>query len=605
MLNMANTEAAPPAVEVHKWDLRPMYATTKEWQQDAARLEQAQKDGWFAAPTNLDTAISAEALAELLDKHFTIDRELTRLGVYAHLWSDENLGHAPSKEAYDRAARIIRRYNEHMSWLRPYLAKMDNGSWQQLRQSEALTPYSQWLTHIDRLRAHTLSEEGERLMAMASAPLQTASKTFRSLSNVDMQLLPVADSHGEMHPMSQGLWGVYSRSEDRTLRKNAFDELHGSFAKYQHTLADLLIGQVELQWFHARARGFQSVLDASLSPDAIPLEVYHQLIAAVRSHLPTLHRYMDLRSKVMGLDQLEPYDLYVPLVESPITNVEYDNAVSWVIESVAPLGDDYQQAVRKGLMEEGWVHVYEQPGKRSGAYSSGFYDSHPYILLNYRNTVNDAFTLAHEMGHSMHSKHANASNPYWHADYPIFVAEVASTFNEQLLNDHLRKIMPDKQAQAYLLEQQIESVRLTVVRQTMFAEFELWLNEAVEQGAPLSAERLSEKYAQLVRDYYGPRMSDNALIAYEWSRIPHFYSAYYVYQYATGLASAQWLHDMVVNGGEEERQRYRDFLRTGGSKDPVVQLEHAGVPLRSGKAVEATMQNMARWLSELEQYLGQ
>lgn len=605
MLNTVNTVATPAAMEGYKWDLSAMYSSVDEWHAHAAALEQSKEHRWVAPPANMGDPLSPEALAELLNKHFTVEQDLGRLYTYAHLWSDENLGHAPAKEAHDRAVRILLRYEEHMSWLRPYLSKIDNMRWKELMHAPSLAPFSQILISVDRLRPHTLSEQEERLMAMASAPLQTASKAFRSLSNVDMQLQPVADSQGVMHEMSQGLWGVYRESADRTLRKNAFEELYGKFGYYKHTLADLLTGQVEREWFDARARGFESVLDSALSPKAIPQEVYHQLIAAVRSHLPTLHRYMDLRRRVMGLEQLEPYDLYTPLVEVPIQNVEYDTAVDWVIDSVAPLGESYQAAVRKGLRQEGWVHVFEQPGKRSGAYSSGSYDSHPYILMNYRNTVNDAFTLAHEMGHSMHSKHANAANPYWDARYPIFVAEVASTFNEQLLNDHLRKIMPEAPAQAFLLEQQIEAIRRTVIRQTMFAEFELWLNQSVEQGAPLSADRISAKYGELVRDYYGPNISDNALIAYEWALIPHFYSTYYVYQYATGLASAQWLHDMVVRGGDQERERYLNFLRAGGSKDPVEQLEDAGVPLRSGAAVEATMQNMARWVAELELFLDQ
>jgi oligoendopeptidase F len=469
--------------------------------------------------------------------------------------------------------------------------------------SDVLTEYEFYLDKIVRMKKHTLSAPEEELLAMAGKALETASQAFSSFNNADLKFPPVLDGKGNSRELTHGKYLLYLRDKDRTLREGAFKNLHRTFSAYENTLCELLSGQIHRHLLEMRARKYSSCVEAALFPNQIDIQVYSALIQAVRAHLPALHRYMHFRKEAMGLDKLHLYDLHVPLVRQVEMGMSYEEATKVIIESVAILGEDYQRALNQGLTQDRWVDRYENARKRSGAYSSGCYDSMPYILMNYHGTFNDMMTLAHEAGHSMHSLLSRRSQPYHYSQYSIFVAEVASTFHEELLLRHLLSQAKSKEQKAFLINQKLDDMRSTLIRQTMFAEFELKMHQWAEQGIPMTPALIKAEYRKLNQEYFGPdvRIDDEADI--EWARIPHFYYNFYVYQYATGISAAHALVDKVVNGGEAARDAYLEFLSSGSSKYPIDALKLAGVDMRTPDPVEAAMRHFNELVTELGELL--
>jgi oligoendopeptidase F len=542
-----------------RWNVEALYPTASEWEEAFQKitLPHAQLDSFKGTFVK-----GAETLRLFLDLFFECDRAISRLYTYAYLRHDENLTDDANKKNFERILKLCFDFRQEFSWVEPEILALPDQKLKDYLHSEELKPYCVYLKKIVRLKSHTLSEKEEELMALCATPLGTSGKAFSAFNNADLKFGKVTDSKGEELPLSHGTYSLYLRSFDRTLRKAAFQATHRQYLHFENTLTELLNGHVQRHLFEAKARGYSSCLEAALFPYNIDVSVYHSLIATVRKNLPVLHRYVHLRKKVLNLSELHLFDFYVPLVKEVEFSMSYEEAANVVIDSVGALGKEYQQDLRKGFLEERWVDRYENTGKRSGAYSGGCYDSYPYILMNFNGSINDVRTLAHEAGHSMHSLLSKRHQPYVYADYPIFVAEVASTFNEELL---------------------------TLFRQTMFAEFELFIHECAEKGIPITPTLLKEQYRKLNADYFGPEVVIDEEIEVEPLRIPHFYSNFYVYQYATGICAALALAQGVKKKGEEARKKYLAFLASGSTLDSLDLLQLAGVDMRSSEPIQQAL----------------
>jgi oligoendopeptidase F len=586
-----------------KWNVEALYPDPKSWAEEYDALKGVEiAPRWPELSSFKGQLHEPSAIASLFGLYFEIDRRLTKLYTYAHLRMDEDLGNDFFKRDYGLISSLFHDFQHECSWIEPELLKMKEEEFKRLSAHAELSPYRFFLEKIARMRPHTLSSELEELMALSGKALDASSRAFGALNNADLAFEPALDSKGASHPLTNGSYLSYMRSPDRTLRKSAFQNLHRSFRSHANTICELLQGQVQGHLYHAKAKKFQNCLEAALFPHHIDPAVYENLIASIRKGQPVMHRYMALRKKLLGVSELHYYDLSAPIVEDVQISMGYKEAAATVIESVAMLGSDYQNAVRGGLTQERWVDVYETPRKRSGAYSSGCYDSMPYILLNYQGTLNDVLTLAHETGHSMHSLLSRRSQPYIYSQYPIFVAEVASTFNEQLLLKELKSKVQSKKELAYLINYEIEGIRATIFRQTLFAEFEWQIHKWAEEGTPLTPALLEEYYIQLNRDYYGPELVVDEELKVEWARIPHFYYNFYVYQYATGLSAALALFEKAQHSAEA-RKHYLEFLSSGGSRYPLDLLVRAGVDMRSSAPVDAAILRFSKLLDELEKCL--
>ena len=437
-------------------------------------------------------------------------------------------------------------------------------------------------------------------MALAQKALQTSPKAFSALNDADFKFPPAVDSKGQSHPLTHAQYQVLVRNADRTLRENTFKTYHGIFHNFENTLAELVDGAVQKNVFNAKGRHFASSLDAALFPKNIDTNVYHALIQAVHEEIDALHAYYEVRSEILKLKPLHLYDMMVPLTPDLDIKMPYTQAEDVIVEALAPLGSDYQKALRKGFKEDKWVDRYENKNKRSGAYSSGSYDTQPYILMNYKDILRDVFTLAHEAGHSMHSFYSHKNQPYQYGDYPIFLAEVASTFNEELLTRHLIKTAQNKDEKIFLINQKLEDIRGTLFRQTMFAEFELKIHTLAEQNIPLTPQLLKEEYFKLNQFYFGNKVHVDQEIEIEWARIPHFYYNFYVFQYATGISAALALAERVCQGGGKEREDYLGFLKSGCSLYPLETLRRAGVDMEKPGPVKAAIQMFRNLTQELK-----
>lgn len=586
-----------------RWNVEALYPNPDAWKQDLAQVQGQDKNPRWPELSHYKGRLKEpEAALSLMDFYLNLDRKLSKLHTYAHLRVDEDLGNDAFKSDYGMISSLFHDFQLETSWIEPELLSLNEGEFRQLTSHPKLNPYHFYFEKIGRMRPHTLTPQMEELMALSGKALDTSYKAFGALNNADMSFKPAVDSRGQEHPLSNGTYLSYLRSPDRELRRSAFQNLHRSFEAHANTLCELIQGQVQSHLFFAKARKFDSCLEAALFPHQIDRSVYENLIASVRKHLPLMHEYVSLRKKIMKLDEIHIYDLYVPLVEELQSNMTYADAREAVIASVAPLGGEYQSFLKKGLQEDRWVDVYENQRKRSGAYSSGCYDSMPYILLNYHGTLNDVLTLAHEAGHSMHSLLSRKNQPYIYSQYPIFVAEVASTFNEQLLLKHLKSKAKSSKEVAYLVNYEIEGIRGTIFRQTMFAEFELQLHKWAEEGVPLTPTLLKQTYLQLNRDYYGPDLALDSELEIEWARIPHFYYNFYVYQYATGLSAALALFKQAMASGAA-KDRYLKFLSSGGRQFPLDLLKEAGVDMRSTQAVDSALSRFSELLGELKKAL--
>ena len=584
----------------HQWKLEDIFPNNGAWeaeykQADAAIAEAA---AW-AGRLSESAATLLAALKSISHASFMVERLFT----YARMRRDEDNANTLYQGMTDRAGAISVRLQSALAWTDPEVLAIEPAKLEGFFAEEAgLGLFRHSIDEITRNRAHTLSAEEEKLLAMAGEALEGAGTVFTMLNNADLKFPTIKDENGADVQITHGRFIPLLESKDRRVRKDAFEGLYHTYGSFRNTVTATLASNVKAEVFLAQAHKFDTTLEGSLHGDAVPVAVYDSLIAAVRAHLPTLHRYMGLRKRVLGLDELHMYDLYVPMIDDVEMKVTYPEACKMLLEGLKPLGPDYIAILGRSF-SEGWIDVFENQGKTSGAYSWGVWGTHPYVLLNWNDTVDNAFTLAHEMGHAMHSYLSDTNLPYEQAQYPILLAEIASTCNEYIFMDYMLGKTTDKRERLYLMNHFLEQIRTTVIRQVMFAEFEKIIHTMQEQGEALTSESLCAAYRQLNLDYYGPDMVVDHEIDMEWARIPHFYGAYYVYKYATGFASAVSLAEMVLRGGEPERRRYLKLLSSGGRDYPLNLLREAGVDLMKPDAVEACLLRFAKLIDEMEALL--
>ncbi len=583
-----------------QWDLTDIFPDDAAWHQCYANVKDT-LDTLRGYQGHLSD--NADTLLAYLQFGDTLSHQLDALANYAQRKSDEDTRNAVYQEMTTQFTTLSVAVNHADAFSTPELLAIPDDVLDGFYQScPALEHYRLQLDRIRRERAHTLSPECEALLASAGQLSQAPDDIFSLLNDADLAFPDALDSEGHAHPVTHGTFISLLQSSDRTLRKNAFEALYQVYHQFRNTSSAVLSAQMQQLQFFANARHYDSALHASLSHTEVPVEIYHNLIDAVHQNLSSMHRYVKLRKKLLGVDTLHFYDLYTPIVADQDVKIDYVSAKKMALEALAPLGKDYLDMLEEGFQNR-WIDVYENQGKRSGAYCAGPYDSHPYVLLNYTETLNDVFTLVHEMGHAMHSYLSNKNQSITYAGYVIFVAEVASTCNESLLMQHLLSQTTDKRRRAYLINYFLEQFRGTLYRQTMFAEFELWCSEQIRQGQPLTAESLCAKYSALNRDYYGEDIVLDPQIALEWARIPHFYYNFYVYQYATGYAAAIALSQRILQEGETAVKDYLSFLSGGCSTDPVSLLRGAGVDMASPTPVNNALQMFDELVSELESLL--
>jgi oligoendopeptidase F len=590
-----------------QWNISALFPSFEAWEQAfSAICEKTTLPHWPLLQTYRGRLQEGASLLQAtLNTTFTLARQLEKLYTYAHLRHDEDVTADKPKNAFQRISGLLYDFQKESAWIEPEILALGENVITQYLNDPLLSDFRLHIEKIVRMRPHTLSADKEELLAMAGKAMQTPPKVFSALNNADIQLGKIKDGTGKEQELTHGLYPLYLRSPDRVLRSNAFQGMLEKYHTLENTMAELLYGEVQSHIFAARAHHFSSSLEAALFPKKIQQAVYRSLIETVRKGLPSLHRYIKLRKDLLKLDEAHLYDMYVPLIPQIEIRMEYTEAEELVIESVAPLGRNYLGILQKGFKQDRWVDRFENKNKRSGAYSSGCFDSCPYILMNYRGLLRDVFTLAHEAGHSMHSYLSNQTQPYHYSRYPIFVAEVASTFNEELLMHLLLQKCTKKEEKLFLINEKIEDIRTTFFRQVMFAEFELKIHEFVEADTPLTPTLLKEIYLQLNRDYFGPAATIDVEIAIEWARIPHFYYNFYVYQYATGLSAALSLVEKVLEGDIQARDHYLLFLNGGGSLFPIDLLKLAGVDMSTPEPVEATLRKFDSLVSELETHLTQ
>ena len=583
------------------WNVEAMYKGWSEWDEDFKTLPGVK--GGLKWPSLSEKKVNISNLSSVksfLDELMEVDLHLTKLYTYAHLRHDEDVSEEKAKQAYMVAMGMLYAFKEEVSWMEPALLQLPEETLQGFLSSEILKDYHIFLKKIIRLKPHTLSAKEEKLMALAGKALETSHRAFSSLNNADMKFPSCKDEKGEMHELTLGTYQLYMKSYDRTLRKESFINLHKTFASYENTLCDLIQGEMQQHVFCKKARGYSSCLEAALYPNQVDTSVYTALITGVRKNLSSLHDYINLRKKLLGYEELYVYDLGVPIIEGMDLSFSYEEAVEIICDSVAVLGEEYQGVLRKGLTKDRWVDLYENAKKRSGAYSSGCFGSMPYILMNYHGTFRDVMTLAHEAGHSMHSYYSTKYQKYQDYSYPIFLAEVASTFHEELVFQHFLKKADSLDKKAYLINQKIDDIRNTLFRQTMFAEFELALHEFVEQDEPLTPGLLKDQYRKLNTEYFGEGIKMDLEIDYEWSRIPHFYYNFYVYQYATGISAAHVLAKRVLAKEPLAKEQYLAFLSSGASEDPVTTLKKAGADMSTPYPVDAMLNSFKGLVEQLK-----
>jgi oligoendopeptidase F len=586
--------------ESDQWDLKPLFQSAADWETDFVRLQQTfEKVAKFRG----HVGDSAKSLAEVLEFEKQIDLLTDQLNQYAALCT---AGDSADAEALSREARLdslLVRVGEAFSFISPEIQAISDDLFEKFLAAPELRDWTIPLRKLRRRKLHTLAAGEERLLALGSAAIRGHSETFSQLTNVDMKFGKLKDAEGNERELTQSSFSSFLQQRDPQIRKAAFHQFYTEFKDHEFTLAASLASSVRADVFHARARNYPSAREAALFSDDVPVTIYDNLISTVRGNLDALFRYFELRRRVLKLDEIHHYDTYVPMVENIQTNVPWDGAVQQVMESLHPLGAEYTATLAHGLQGGRWCDRYENKGKRSGAFSYGTFTSPPYIMMNYKADVfSDVYTLAHEAGHSMHTWYARGAQLYQNYGYPIFLAEVASTFNEILLTEHLLQKTTDTKMRAYILNRQIDDLRGTIYRQTMFAEFEREAHAAEESGEALTLDGFKKIYRGLLNDYFGPRFVIDQELEIECLRIPHFYSAFYVYKYATGISAAVALATQVLESGDATN--YIDFLKSGGSRYPVETLCKAGVDMSSPAPIQAALDLFSQRVSELESLIG-
>jgi oligoendopeptidase F len=600
---MSKVKKLPPRSAVKPsdcWDLSSLFKSDAQWETAFKKWEaEIHRYAQFAGRLGE----SATSLAACLEFDLKFDRAGERLGTFAHLKTAEDTAASDYQRMMGRYQHAASLAGQAASYIRPEIMAIPAAKVKTFLASRELAVHRLTLERLLRYKPHTLSKSEEKLLAMQSEMAETSNHVFRQLNDADLKFGTVKNEKGETIELSNASFSVFLHSPSRSVRKTAFNQLYEQFRGHENTFAATLGGSMHRDVFNAKAREFPSAREAALFADNVPVAVYDNLIESVHRHLPALYRYYELRRRKMRIPEIHHYDTYVPILSDLDTRHTWNQAVKLVVESLEPLGSDYCGALERGL-NDGWCDRYPNQGKQSGAFSSGTYDGAPYIMMNYQPEVLDhVFTLAHEAGHSMHSFLSAKSQPYQYYNYTIFVAEVASTFNEKLLSRHMMARAKSDKHRAYLINRDIDAIRGTIIRQTMFAEFEKISHACVESGEPLTVERFKSIYRELLALYFGPDFAIDDCLALECFRIPHFYRAFYVYKYATGLSAAIALAERVTSGGQHELNDYLGFLRGGCSRWPLDLLRGAGVDMEKPEPVDTALAHFERLVEELDELL--
>lgn len=579
------------------WNMQDLYASEELYQEDVQKLEKMTEE--FSGYQG-SLGQGAGQLWKVLELYAAMNEIFEQVYVYANQKYHEDTANAKYQKMSGEAQILSTRLGQSSSWLEPELLALPETVLEgYFAEEEKLSEYRRFLEQITRQRVHVLDAEKEALLARVSELGQAPSNIFSMFNNADIHFPEIAGEDGKKFELTLGRYISCMESRDRTLRKSAFETLYSVYRQYRNTLASTYYANAKQADFFAKERRYKNAMEHALDGSAIPVSVYQNLVKAVNDSLPLMHRYVRLRKKLLGLSELHMYDVYVPMVERSEKKYTFEEAKEIVKRGLAPLGEDYQALLQEGF-DHRWIDIYENKGKRTGAYSWGAYGTHPYVLLNYHGTLKDVFTLVHEMGHALHSWHSDHAQPYLYAGYRIFVAEVASTCNEALLIHDLMERSTDPAEKKYLINYFLDQFKGTMFRQTMFAEFEMVTHAAVERGEMLTAESLCGEYLELNRRYFGDDMISDPEIAYEWARIPHFYNQFYVYQYATGFAAAIAISSKILAGEPGIVEKYKQFLSGGSSMDPIDLLKICGVDMASTEPVKAALDVFREYLEKLE-----
>lgn len=582
-----------------KWTIDEMYPDEASMEKDIQKVKELIEEVKKYKGT---LAESEDNLYKALNISEEASRILQNLYVYTHMKSHEDTRINKNQGNATKTDMLSTELSMATSYMVPEIILMDNEKLETYLKGKKLSHYKKHVDDILRLKPHTLNEREEELLAAVSDLSGVPENIYDMLSFADLQFPEIEDEKGEKVRVTHSNFSLFLKSKNQRVRKDAFDAMYSIYGQYKNTFASTLYGGIKSEIFYAKTRKYESALQGSLFQDNVSVEVYDNLIAAVHENLDSLNKYNDLKKKFLGLDKINMYDLYVPLTENFDMEIPYEKAQEIILEALKPLGEEYLENVKKAF-SEGWIDVYGNEGKQGGAYSWGSYDSKSYILMSYKDDLNSLFTLIHEMGHSMHSYYSKNNQPYLYSGYKIFVAEVASTLNELLLIDYLLKNATSKEERIYLLNYYLEQFRTTVYRQTMFAEFEKICHGKVEDGEPLTAEEFTNIYYDLNKKYYGESCEVNEEIGLEWARIPHFYSNFYVYKYATGFSAASALSKQILEEGDSAVERYKEFLKSGGSDFPLNQLRKAGVDMEKKESVDKALHVFKDLVDELEKEL--
>ncbi|SDI21930.1 oligoendopeptidase F [Dolosicoccus paucivorans] len=584
-----------------QWDLTSLFADDNEWQEAYDKANKSLED---IEPFKGTLGQSSEQLLKAIETLLAIQRQITNIYVYSHLKNDQDQTNSTYQEMHAKAVQLYSQFGQAVAFFNPELLSIPQETLAQfIEENDALKEYEQYLDDATRYRPHVLSEQEELLLAQASEIFGSPSTTFGMLNNADLKFPEIEDEEGNKVQLTHSVYGKMLESSNRRVRKDTFEAFYSVYDQFKNTIASILNSEIKTNNYRAKVRKFDSARQASLFRNNIPEAVYDTLLNTVGERLELLHRYVNLRKELLNVEQLEMYDMYTPLLGDAPIEVTYEEAKRITLEALAPLGEEYHQILQKAFDEQ-WIDLYENKGKRSGAYSSGSYDSKPYILMNWQDTVNWLYTLVHELGHSVHSYLTRENQPYVYGSYAIFLAEIASTTNENLLTDYLLKeYKGNREVELYILNHFLDGLKGTVFRQTQFAEFEHLMHESDAKGIPLTQEYLSQEYRRINEKYYGSGVNSDSEIALEWTRIPHFYMNYYVFQYATGFAAATAFSKRILDEEPEALDKYLTFLKSGCSQYPIETMKQAGLDMTQADYIDATLDVFEQRLGEFEDLL--
>ena len=581
----------------YKWDLTKIYKDEKEWQKD---FDDVKEEILKATSYKNSFLINGKKLYEYLKYDEVVSRKLEKIYYYAHLNHDADTLNEKYKIMTNKVSDLFTKYNELSSFVVPEILKLDEKKLASFYEDEKkLEDYRFSIENIYRFKNHTLDEEKEKMLSNLSKCLSNPEETYEALTDSDFEYDYITDEKGNKIKFNESNYSLFIKSKDRSVRKKAFEMLHNKYKKYIRTITSTYKGEVETNVVLAKIRNYDSAISASLYSDNVSQDIYNNLIKVVNDNMDVLYKYYDLKKEILSLNRLHMYDTYVEIINKVSKKYTFDEAKEIVMEALSVLGDKYIKNLKKAF-DEKWIDIYHSKGKRSGAYSSGNFDVNPYVLLNFEGTLDDVSTLAHELGHSMHTYLSCKNNPYQYSSYEIFVAEVASTVNELLLANYMLKSSKNKEEKLAIINHILDLYKATLYRQTMFAEFEKETHKLREKGEVLTSDLLSNMYYDLVKKYFGPNVLCDDLIRYEWARIPHFYYNFYVYKYATGISAASYIVDGILNNREGALKNYINFLKTGGSMYPLDELKIAGVDLNSKSVVLSAIKTFERYLKEFK-----